>query len=97
MKLSIWTLEEEVTLYKEELHALYFTQTKGNQMGRTCCNINTVFFSKPWREELGVSWRITIKWIQRNKACVIVDWIQVAKDRNQWLDLVNTLMNFADT
>jgi hypothetical protein len=43
-------------------------------------------------EDLSVDGRVIFKLILRNRF-EDVDWIQLAQDRIQWLDLVNTSMN----
>jgi hypothetical protein len=40
---------------------------------------------------LGVYGRIIFKWILKIMECEGLDWIQLAKDRVQWLNLAKTL------
>jgi hypothetical protein len=43
-------------------------------------------------EDLGVDGRIILKYL-REIGCDILDWIDVAEDRDRWRALVNTVMN----
>jgi hypothetical protein len=40
-------------------------------------------------EEQGINGRMGLKWILRRSA-VVVEWIQLAQDRDRWQALVNT-------
>jgi hypothetical protein len=44
------------------------------------------------REELGVDGRIILKWIL-GKEWEGVDWMKLARERDQWRAVVNTVMN----
>jgi ribosomal protein S4E len=37
--------------------------------------------------------RIILKWIFRKWEVGVMDWIELAKDRDRWRALVNTVMN----
>jgi hypothetical protein len=43
-------------------------------------------------EELGVHGRIVSR--DMGRGCVVVEWMRLAQDRNQWRVIVNTVMNF---
>jgi hypothetical protein len=42
-------------------------------------------------EDLGVDWRIILKWILKDTECEGVDWIHVAQLMDQWRALVKTV------
>jgi hypothetical protein len=41
--------------------------------------------------DLSTDWRIILKWILKNSV-EYLDWIHLARDRDQWAVLVNTAM-----
>jgi hypothetical protein len=92
-------------LRKEELHNLYSSpsQVKEDEMGRACStngekwNAYRILVGKPERRRpLGRPrrrWVHDIKMNLREIGWGDMDWIDLAKDRNQWRALVNTVMN----
>jgi hypothetical protein len=43
-------------------------------------------------EELGADWRIILKWILR-RGMGVMDWIDVAQDRDRWQAVVNVVIS----
>jgi len=41
----------------------------------------------------GVDGRIIVRWIFRKWGVGVVDWIELARDRDRWRALVSTVMN----
>jgi hypothetical protein len=44
-------------------------------------------------EDLNICGRIILKWILRERGWGGMYWIDLAQDRDQWMALVNTVMN----
>jgi hypothetical protein len=45
-------------------------------------------------EDLGVDGKIILEWNLTEMGWKIVDWMHLAKERGQWENIVNTVMNF---
>jgi hypothetical protein len=45
-------------------------------------------------EDAGIDGGIILRWIFRKWEWGGIDWIDLAQDRDRWLVLVNTVMNF---
>jgi hypothetical protein len=43
-------------------------------------------------EDMGVDGKIILEWILRETGREILDWIQLAQDRDQWRAVLNTVM-----
>jgi hypothetical protein len=59
-------------------------------------NAQKVLVRKPERKrsiDLPVDGTIILKWLLKKNRCYDVDGIDLAKDRDQWRDPVNTIMN----
>jgi hypothetical protein len=90
-------------LHNEELHNLYPSQVKEDEMGRKCStngekrNANMILVGNPeGKRSLGRTrrrWVNNIKMYLREIGGDGMDWINLAQDRNQWRVLVNMLMN----
>jgi hypothetical protein len=96
-------------LHNEELHSLYSSpsiikmdQIKENEMGRACStngekNAYMILMGKPeGKRPLGRLRRRRVNYIKinlREIGYIDMDWIDLAKDREQWSVLVNTVMN----
>ena len=39
-------------------------------------------------------WQDNIKMDHQEVGCVVIDWIELAQDRDRWRALVNAVMNF---
>jgi hypothetical protein len=48
------------------------------------------FWTPPLRHRY--TWKNNIKIHLREMGCVLMDWIHLAWDKNQWQDIVNTVM-----
>jgi len=44
-------------------------------------------------EDLGVDWKIILKWIFEKLGVGGLDWIAVARERDRWRAFVNAVMN----
>jgi hypothetical protein len=60
--------------------------------------MHTIFWLQPERkrslERRRRRWENNIRIDLREMGWEVVDWIHLAQDRDQWLALVNTVMNF---
>jgi uncharacterized protein YjcR len=48
-------------------------------------------------EDLGVDVKIILKWILRELGWKVVNWIHLAQDRDQYIAVVNMVVNFRVT
>jgi hypothetical protein len=69
-----------------------------NEMGGSCSAYGGKFWwgnvtERDYVENLGVDWRIILKWIFKNWNGGM-NWIDLAQNRDRWRVPVNAVMNF---